>query len=129
MLYGVTISRSNYEALLINWNAEALQPGLTFDGGNSTYCSNAAANARANMINSDGWTITDGGQDCTESTPPPTVVTSPASNIKATGARLNGTADPNGASTVAWFEWGSSTAYGNNTSPSSNVGSGTSPVS
>ena len=60
--------------------------------------------------------------------PTPTVVTSPASSISATVARLNGTADPNGASTSAWFEWGTSTAYGNTTALN-NVGSGTSPVS
>jgi hypothetical protein len=115
--------------LLINWNAQALRSGLNFDGGNSTYCSNAAANARANMINSDGWTITDRGQDCAGQTPPPTVVTSSASSIGTTGARLNGSADPNGAGTSAWFEWGTSTGYGNVTSPQTNVGSGTSSVS
>jgi hypothetical protein len=62
------------------------------------------------------------------STPPPTVVTSPASSIVETAARLNGTADPNGAATSAWFQWGTSTAYGNVTSATP-VGSGTSPVS
>jgi len=128
MFYRVTLSQPNYEALLTNWNAQALQPGLTFDGGNSTYCSTAAANARANMINADGWTISDGGQDCTGQTSPPTVVSSAASNISATAASLNGTADPNGASTSAWFQWGTSTAYGNTTAGTS-VGSGTSPVS
>jgi hypothetical protein len=66
MFYRATLSQSNYEALLINWNAQALQPGLSFDGGNSTYCSGAAANARANMINSDGWAIHDGGHSCAE---------------------------------------------------------------
>jgi hypothetical protein len=63
------------------------------------------------------------------STPRPTVVTSAASSIGATAARLNGTADPNGASTSAWFQWGTTTTYGNATAPATNVGSGTSPVS
>ena len=129
MFTNAKLSRSNYEALLINWNAQALQRGVTFDGGDSTYCSSAAANARANMINSDGWAITDGGQDCGETTPPPTVATSSASSVGTTAARLNGSADPNGAATNAWFQWGTSTAYGNVTSPQTNVGSGTSPVS
>ena len=128
MFYRVTLSQPNYEALLVNWNGQALQPGLTFDGGYSTYCSNAAANARANMINADGWAITDGGQECADPTPSPQVVTNAASSISASGARLNGTADPNGASTSAWFQWGTSTAYGNTTSQI-NVNSGTSPVS
>ena len=124
MFRDVTLSRPNYEALLINWNAQVLQSGVTFDGGNSTYCSQSAANARTNMINSDGWNITDGGQNCTL---PPTVVTNAASNFGQTAARLNGTADPNGTSTSAWFEWGTTTAYGNVTSIE-NVNSGTSPV-
>jgi hypothetical protein len=129
MFYRATLSQPNYEALLVNWNAQALQPGLTFDGGNSTYCSNAAANARANMINADGWTITDGGQSCEGPTPtPPTVATNSASSISTSGARLNGSADPNGSSTSAWFQWGTTTAYGNVTSATS-LGSGTSSVS
>ena len=127
MFNGTMLSRSNYEAMLINWNAQQLQPGVSFDGGNSTYCSQAAANARANMINSDGWTIIDGGQSCADI--PPTAVTDVASNISASGARLNGTSDPNGYGTSAWFEWGTSFSFGNVTAPQSNVGSGTSPVS
>ena len=107
---------------------EALRPGLSFDGGYSTYCSTAAANARANMINTDGWSISDGGQDCSGQTTPPTVATNSASSVSASGARLNGTADPNGTSTSAWFEWGTTTAYGNATAPKSNLGSGTAVV-
>ncbi|MBG7611645.1 BspA family leucine-rich repeat surface protein [Polaribacter sp. BAL334] len=61
MFNGVTLSDANYEALLIGWNSQNLQPNLNFDGGNSQYCTQAAADARANMIASDGWTITDGG--------------------------------------------------------------------
>ncbi len=62
MFDGVTLSQSNYDSLLIGWNAQVLNSGLTFSGGNSTYCVGSAA--RANMISSDLWTITDGGQDC-----------------------------------------------------------------
>jgi surface protein len=61
MFNGVTISQTNYDSLLIGWNAQTLQPGVTFSGGNSTYCSEAAIAARANMISSDSWVITDGG--------------------------------------------------------------------
>jgi hypothetical protein len=129
MLTGVTLSTSEYDAALINWNAQTLQPGVAFSGGNSKYCSDAAANARSRMINSDGWTISDRGQDCAGQTSPPTVATSAASSISATAARLNGSADPNGASTSAWFQWGTSTAYGNTTAPATSVGSGTTAVS
>ncbi len=49
--------------LLIAWDAQNLQPNMSFDAGNSEYCSTAAQTAHANMKNSggDNWTITDGG--------------------------------------------------------------------
>ena len=43
----------------------------------------------------------------------PTVTTTAASGITATGATLNGTVNPNGAATTARFEYGPTTAYGN----------------
>ena len=66
MFSGVTLSTSNYDALLIGWDAQNLQSGINFHGGNSLYCAGEAA--RTNIINNDGWTITDGGKDpvCTE---------------------------------------------------------------
>jgi hypothetical protein len=64
MFYGVTLSTANYESLLIGWNAQTLGDYVSFDGGNSKYCSAEAAAARANMITSDSWFITDGGQSC-----------------------------------------------------------------
>jgi len=45
--------------------------------------------------------------------PPPIIATGDATNITATGATLNGTLDPNGATATAYFEWGETTAYGN----------------
>jgi surface protein len=62
MLSGVTLSTANYDSLLIGWNAQALKPAVTFNGGNSVYCAEAAVDARANMITTDNWLITDGGQ-------------------------------------------------------------------
>ena len=64
MFDGVTLSTANYESLLTGWDAQALQANVTFSGGNSSYCSASAVAARANMIASDLWTITDAGQ-CT----------------------------------------------------------------
>jgi len=55
-------SGTNYDALLMGWDAQALQAGINFHGGNSTYCLGEAA--RTNMINNDGWMITDAGLDC-----------------------------------------------------------------
>ena len=59
------LSTVNYDALLIGWDAQALEAGMTFGGGASQYCSPAAESARTHMINSDGWTINDGGQSIT----------------------------------------------------------------
>ncbi|MFI1770149.1 BspA family leucine-rich repeat surface protein, partial [Thalassobellus citreus] len=49
----------NYDNLLIGWNAQNLNASVGFDGGLSKYCAGEAA--RANMIASDNWNITDGG--------------------------------------------------------------------
>ncbi|MBE9549647.1 MAG: BspA family leucine-rich repeat surface protein [Proteobacteria bacterium] len=64
MFEDTALSTINYESLLIGWNAQALQPGVYFGGGNSVYCSAAANAARGNMSASDTWIITDGGQGC-----------------------------------------------------------------
>ncbi len=61
MFSDVTLSIANYDALLTGWNAQTLRSSVTFDGGNSLYMSADAQTARANMISSDSWTITDGG--------------------------------------------------------------------
>ncbi len=62
MFSGAALSTENYDALLIGWDAQVLQSRVTFDGGNSAYCSGEAA--RQNMIDNDSWTITDGGKGC-----------------------------------------------------------------
>ena len=62
MFLGVTLSTENYDNILIGWDAQTLQNGVSLHGGNSTYCNGEAA--RTNMIASDGWSITDGGLDC-----------------------------------------------------------------
>lgn len=59
MFTGLTLSTVNYDALLIGWDAQNLNSNVSFSGGNSQYCAGEAA--RANMISSDGWTISDGG--------------------------------------------------------------------
>ncbi len=59
MFVGVKLSTVNYDALLIGWDAQNLNPNVSFHGGNSKYC--AGAVARANMLNSDNWSIIDAG--------------------------------------------------------------------
>ncbi len=45
----------------------------------------------------------------------PSVTTLAADGITPNRATLHGTAAPNGAATAAWFQWGTTPAYGNNT--------------
>ena len=64
----------------------------------------------------------------------PYAFTEPATLVTGTNAQLNGMATPNGLPATAWFEWGTSTFYGNQT-PAVGVGTGlnvvytTSPIS
>jgi len=60
-LLGVTMSTANYDALLIGWEAQAVNNSVTFHGGGSKFSAGAAATARAALISDHSWTITDGG--------------------------------------------------------------------
>jgi len=62
MFAGVTLSTADYDAMLIGFNAQNLQTGVSFHGGNSKYCAIAAHN---NLESGSGhkWNITDGGID------------------------------------------------------------------
>jgi phosphodiesterase/alkaline phosphatase D-like protein len=67
---------------------------------------------------------TTAGADASFTTqPPPSVVTGPPSGVTATSANVSGTVNPNGRSTSWWVEYGTSTAYGSQTS-SRGIGSG-----
>jgi hypothetical protein len=72
-----------------------------------------------------GWGTTFGGlPTALWQRQPPGAWTLSASPITPTGATLNGTVNPNGWPTTAWFQWGNTTNYGNLTS-ATNQGSGT----
>jgi photosystem II stability/assembly factor-like uncharacterized protein len=58
--------------------------------------------------------------------PAPTVSTLAASSVTETAATLNGSVNPNGFSTTVYFEWGTTTGYGNITTQ---TGIGTTPQS
>lgn len=59
---GATLPTSRYDALLINWDAQEPFNDMLPNFGSSTYTGGgAAAAARANLISTDLWTITDGG--------------------------------------------------------------------
>jgi hypothetical protein len=55
-----------------------------------------------------------------------------ANGVDTNEVIMSGTVNPNGpgplSSTTAWFEWGTSTDYGNTTFPRTSVGSGIIPV-
>jgi hypothetical protein len=53
--------------------------------------------------------------------PPPTVQTLLASSVTTSSAVLNGSANPNGAATTTYFEYGADTNYGN-TTVANNIG-------
>ena len=57
----------------------------------------------------------------------PDVITDPANIISSTSAILNGTLNPNGASSWYYFEYGKITAYGS-TTPAKSIGSGKEPL-
>jgi hypothetical protein len=69
--------------------------------------------------------ITGEDQTVTTDAAPPTLDGSPAfaSVIKTTGAKLNGTLNPNSSPTSYYFEYGTDTSYGSSTT-STNVGAG-----
>jgi len=54
---------------------------------------------------------------------PPTVATLPASAVAGTSATLNGTVNPSDHPTFGFFQWGTTTNYGNAT-PAQSLGSG-----
>lgn len=58
----------------------------------------------------------------------PTATTSAASGVGQTSATLNGIVNPNGRSTTAYFQYGTTTSYGSAT-PTQSLGSGTNSVS
>jgi hypothetical protein len=61
-------------------------------------------------------------------TTPPAVSTGAASSVQSYAMVLNGTVNPQGQATTYWFQYGTSTAYGQQTGPAG-AGSGSSPVS
>jgi hypothetical protein len=58
---------------------------------------------------------------------PPTVTTGSATSVGATTATVSGTVNPNGVSTEAWFEYGTTMSYGLST-PHQSIGMGTAGV-
>jgi hypothetical protein len=62
MFSGVTLSTNNYDGMLVSWSQLSLQSSVVFNAGNSQYSAGTAGTARQLIIDTFGWTITDGGQ-------------------------------------------------------------------
>lgn len=60
MLQGTALTTTNYDALLNGWAAQSVQSGVVFGAGTTQY-SSAGETARDTLVNTHGWTITDGG--------------------------------------------------------------------
>jgi hypothetical protein len=93
---------SGVKPVAVHETAGTLIPGTTY-------------HYRLVATNQGGTTV---GSDRTFTTaghPPPGVATGPANSVNANGATLTGAIDPVGAATTWWFEWGSTTAYGQQT--------------
>jgi hypothetical protein len=71
--------------------------------------------------------IASAGTPASAAPSPPTVTNGSPSDLTQSGATLSGTVNPNGQSTSYHFEYGTTAAYGTQTSPAG-VGSGTTPV-
>lgn len=58
---GGSLSTTNYDLLLVGWEAQATLNSVTFHAGSAKYSAGAPATARAALIADHSWTITDGG--------------------------------------------------------------------
>ena len=113
-----------------------LQTGVTWTTGQTIGASSVTApltglqqvttyHFRLVAVNANG---TSNGSDATFTTAGrPDVTTLAASNLASTSATLNASVTPNSAVTTAYFQYGLTTGYGNNTLVT-NIAAGTSPV-
>lgn len=79
------------------------------------------------MVASNAGGLTLGADQMLTSTLAPTVTTGAATSVAATGATLNGTVNPDGLDTTDYFQFGTTTSYDLQTSPT-DAGSGTTNV-
>ncbi|MFH0888351.1 MAG: hypothetical protein V1871_04005 [Planctomycetota bacterium] len=93
----------------------------------SSLASSILYNFRVVATNSGGTTNGNNLSFTTTALPPPTCATNAADNTTTNSARLNGTINPNGTATTAYFNYGLTTSY-TITTTSQAIGSGTSDV-
>ena len=79
-LNGVTLSRYEYDQLLLNWSALSLQSGVPFHAGSSKYTAGGSAAAAHDVLTNapNLWTITDGGTGAQQAYAPLSTASVPA---------------------------------------------------
>ena len=95
MFKEVTLSTNNYNNILIGWAGQTVNNDINFNGGNSKYSPGEAADARAVLTGTYGWTIIDGGESNALA-----VSTLAPSEITATSATSGGNVFADGGSAV-----------------------------
>jgi len=108
--YGLTTSYGTSVA-----GVPALATGNTITPYNSSVTGLAAATTyhfRARGVTSTGLIVYGNDMTFTTLSQPPTVVTTAATAITASGSTLNGTVNANGATSAVTFEYGLTTSYG-----------------
>jgi hypothetical protein len=125
--YGLT---SSYGNTVTYGNIGSGSTSLSQPMGIDNLQCNTTYHFRAHATNSGGTT---NGSDrtfttdaCTQS--PPSVTTNAADNITETSARLNVSVNPNGSSTILYYDYGLTSSYGN-TVTYGNIGSGSTSLS
>ena len=99
-------SNMNFSLVLPQTNLVAY---FRFNEGSGTNTSDLAL-GRTGLLYATTWT-----NSTAPISIPITATTMAASNITSSTALLNGSVNPKGAPTTAWFEWGTTTAYGSST--------------
>ena len=95
MFKDITLSTNNYNNILIGWAGQTVNNDINFNGGNSKYSPGEAADARAVLTGTYGWTIIDGGESNALA-----VSTLAPSEITATSATSGGNVFADGGSAV-----------------------------
>ena len=116
-----TFTATATQAVGAGTTAQPVTAGLSALIAGTTYYYRAAASSSAGT--SKGSIVS-----FSTTAPPPTVTTMAATGVTASGAVLNGSVNPNGLATNAWFEWGTSPTLATfNATATQGVGSGTTP--
>lgn len=121
--YGTTAS---YGSQTASQNAGSGNTAAPVTANLTGLSSSTTYHYRLVAVNASGTSL--GADQTFQTTTPPAVSTGMASSVNAYSMVLNGTTNPEGQATTYWFQYGTTTAYGQQTGPA-NAGSGSSAIS